>query len=64
MKKGLFTSLVGGSVRLGLAEFVLDLLVEVLLLLFEHEQMLSEIDDGFPRRIAGRAPTPGEVRYP
>lgn len=59
------TALVGGRVRLGLAQLVLDLLVEMLLLLLEHEEMLAQVHNRLPCRVArARRALASEVAHP
>ena len=58
------TSLVGSRVRFGFALLVVNLLLQVLLFLVQHQQMLPQVHDRVLRRVPTLPTAPSDVRQP
>lgn len=55
VSRRVLTSLVGSGIVLGFRLFVLDLFLEVLFLLLEHDQCRAQLDDGLVSLLSLRA---------
>lgn len=57
------TRLIGHRIRLGLLQIILDLLLQILLLLINHLQLLSQPNNGIACRLFGVFPPRTKVAH-